>query len=402
MKFTLRKEEGGAGEEGTKKLVKKYKKDTPGETVKEVYADSGLGKWFGSGGKGGATKGGWDRYNTKGERIGKCGEGGEDEGKPKCLSRSKAAKMSKKDIGNAVKRKRKADPDTDRPGTGNKPINVSNRIGEDNTMKSFKTYVTEKNKPTNPKLWAASIAAAKSKFDVYPSAYANAWASKNYKSKGGGWKSVSESSLDKMNPEPTAKEMDAALKDKEHDKKLDAIHAKKKKKLAEACWDSHVQQGTKMKGGKVVPNCVPRNEESENKKPYFDMAKKRKFIVPDRKSKLKLKLRDRGGKPATKPYPKLAGESTELDEKSAAWQRKAGKNSEGGLNAAGRKSYERENPGSDLKAPVSAKTASKNPDGKAAGRRKSFCARMGGMPGPMKDDNGKPTRKALALRKWDC
>ena len=95
-------------------------------------------------------------------------------------------------------------------------------------------------------------------------------------------------------------------------------------------------------------------------------------------------------------------ESTELDEKSAAWQRKAGKNSEGGLNAAGRKSYERENPGSDLKAPVSAKTASKNPDGKAAGRRKSFCARMGGMPGPMKDEKGRPTRKALALRKWDC
>ena len=374
MKYTLRKEEGGAGEEGTKKLVKKYKKDTPGETVKEVYADSGLGKWFGSGGKGGATKGGWDRYNTKGERIGKCGEGGEDEGKPKCLSRSKAARMSKKDIGNAVRRKRKADPDTDRPGTGNKPINVSNRIGEENTMKSFKTYITEKNKPTNPKLWAASIAAAKSKFDVYPSAYANAWASKHYKSKGGGWKSVSESSLDKMNPEPTAKEMDAALKDKDYDKKLDAIRAKKKKKNES-------------------------NEESKGKKPYIDPTKV-KFRIPDRRAKIK--LRDTGKKSATKPYPKLAGESTELDEKSAAWQRKAGKNKEGGLNAAGRKSYERENPGSDLKAPVSAKTASKNPDGKAAGRRKSFCARMGGMPGPMKDDKGKPTRKALALRKWDC
>ena len=113
-------------------------------------------------------------------------------------------RMSKKDIGNAVRRKRKADPDTDRPGTGNKPINVSNRIGEDNTMKSFKNYITEKNKPTNPKLWAASIAAAKSKFDVYPSAYANAWASKHYKSKGGSWKKVSEAKdedfLNKMNP----------------------------------------------------------------------------------------------------------------------------------------------------------------------------------------------------------
>ena len=94
----------------------------------------------------------------------------------------------------------------------------------------------------------------------------------------------------------------------------------------------------------------------------------------------------------------------EMDEKkSPAWARKAGKSPSGGLNAKGRRSYERENPGSDLKAPVSAKTANKNPDGKAAKRRKSFCARMSGMPGPMKDPKtGKPTRKALALRKWDC
>jgi len=82
-----------------------------------------------------------------------------------------------------------------------------------------------------------------------------------------------------------------------------------------------------------------------------------------------------------------------------AWTRKEGKNSEGGLNEKGRKSYESANPGSDLKPPVSAKEARRSPKG--ASRRKSFCARMGGMPGPMME-NGKPTRKALALRKWDC
>jgi hypothetical protein len=49
---------------------------------------------------------------------------------------------------------------------------------------------------------------------------------------------------------------------------------------------------------------------------------------------------------------------------------------------------------------VSAKQAAKSPA--SAKRRKSFCARMGGMPGPMRKPNGKPTRKALALRKWDC
>jgi hypothetical protein len=82
-----------------------------------------------------------------------------------------------------------------------------------------------------------------------------------------------------------------------------------------------------------------------------------------------------------------------------AWTRKEGKNSEGGLNEKGRKSYEAANPGSDLKPPVSAKEARRSPKG--ASRRKSFCARMGGMPGSM-EKNGKPTRKALALRKWDC
>jgi hypothetical protein len=81
-----------------------------------------------------------------------------------------------------------------------------------------------------------------------------------------------------------------------------------------------------------------------------------------------------------------------------AWTRKEGKNPEGGLNAKGRASLKAQ--GQDIKPPVSAKQAKKSP--KAAARRKSFCARMGGMEGPMKDDKGRPTRKALALRKWDC
>ena len=93
------------------------------------------------------------------------------------------------------------------------------------------------------------------------------------------------------------------------------------------------------------------------------------------------------------PDRKLADEyEPELQEKSAAWQRKEGKNKSGGLNEKGRKSYERENPGSDLKAP--------QPQG--GPRKRSFCARMGGVKGPMKKPDGSPTRKALALRKWKC
>lgn len=76
---------------------------------------------------------------------------------------------------------------------------------------------------------------------------------------------------------------------------------------------------------------------------------------------------------------------------SAAWQRKEGKNPRGGLNEKGRKSYERQNPGSNLKRPVK---SGDNP------RRASFLARMGAMKGPERDSKGKPTRLLLSLRAW--
>jgi len=79
--------------------------------------------------------------------------------------------------------------------------------------------------------------------------------------------------------------------------------------------------------------------------------------------------------------------------------KKVYQNPEGGLNQKGRDYYNKTT-GSKLKPPVSAKAASKSP--KAAARRKSFCARMEGVKGPMKDEKGRPTRKALALKKWDC
>ena len=73
--------------------------------------------------------------------------------------------------------------------------------------------------------------------------------------------------------------------------------------------------------------------------------------------------------------------------KSPAWTRKEGKNPKGGLNAKGRASYK----GGTLKAPV--KTGD-NP------RRASFLARMGNMPGPERDEKGRPTRLLLSLQAW--
>ena len=78
------------------------------------------------------------------------------------------------------------------------------------------------------------------------------------------------------------------------------------------------------------------------------------------------------------------------------------KSRSGGLTSAGVKAFRRANPGSKLKTAVTTQPSKLKTGSKAAKRRKSFCARMGGMPGPMKKPNGKPTRKALALRKWNC
>ena len=329
-------------------------KRTRKQINEKVYKDSGIGEWMGENETG--TKPGWDRYNTKGDRVGKCGDSKPGEGKPKCLSKEKADKLrkqgGKKAIANAVRRKRAQDPVQDRPGTGNKPKNVSNNIKE-GTMEKVsikgifsdmmisvdgepclvesvnrlgdttycikyikenkdrgKTFVLKnefveiledveieplnekketkkplnkifrggpkkfyvfvrndkgnvvkvtfgdknmeikrddperrknfrarhgcnnpgpkwkarywacktwekgksvsdltdsycpdcqedlqegkKNKPKNPKLWSRAIAKAKSKFDVYPSAYANAWASKWYKEQGGTWEKINE------------------------------------------------------------------------------------------------------------------------------------------------------------------------------------------------------------------
>jgi len=87
--------------------------------------------------------------------------------------------------------------------------------------------------------------------------------------------------------------------------------------------------------------------------------------------------------------------------KSPAWTRKEGKNPKGGLNQKGVASYRAANPGSKLKMAVTTKPSKLKPGSKAAKRRKSFCARMGGVKGPMKDSKGRPTRKALALKKWN-
>lgn len=91
--------------------------------------------------------------------------------------------------------------------------------------------------------------------------------------------------------------------------------------------------------------------------------------------------------------------------RTGAWQRKEGKNPEGGLNAKGVASYRAENPGSKLKTAVTTKPSKLKPGSKAANRRKSFCSRMSGMKKKLtssKTANDPNSRINKSLRKWNC
>jgi len=194
-----------------------------------------------------------------------CGTSGEKKGYAKCVPAAKAAGMSKKEKESATQRKRAAQNKAgrggkDSAGQGKTPIYVSTKSKNEDWSEKYKSSIDcnnpkgfsqkahcqgkkknedmnieeklnlflEKNCPTDPAKWSASKSAAKSKFDVYPSAYANGWAAKNYKGKGGGWKKCNEG-------EDNA--------------------------LCESCWDGYKQVGGKMKDGKMVPNCVPVSED---------------------------------------------------------------------------------------------------------------------------------------------
>ena len=210
-----------------------------------------------------------------------------------------------------------------------------------------------------------------------------------------------------------------------------------KQRLDAKCWKGKHKEGTKIKGGVRVNNCVPNESIEEEKKGLYYNVNKRKAAGTSRDADSPKAPTAQAWRDAAKTAKKesvaedldsqfdiieemvesLAQEHgvdaeqiwedfESVDDhellETAAWRRKEGKSKKGGLNAKGVASYRRENPGSKLQTAVTTKPSKLKPGSKAAKRRKSFCARMGGVKGPMKKPNGKPTRKALALRKWNC
>lgn len=115
-----------------------------------------------------------------------CGRNDASTGKyPKCVPASRAARMTPEEIASAVRRKRTEESTQTRDGKT--PIYVS----------TDKEKFEKKNVPTNPELYARVKAEAKAKFDVYPSAYANAWLVREYKKRGGGYR-VTKNDMSKV------------------------------------------------------------------------------------------------------------------------------------------------------------------------------------------------------------
>jgi len=152
------------------------------------------------------------------------------------------------------------------------------------------------------------------------------------------------------------------------------------------CWKGYQMIGMKDKNGRKVPNCVPEEFTADQQ---FDIIEQ---MVMDIAEEHNLD-------------PELIWEKFEEIEDVQLYEyaidAKGHKSSTGGLTQKGVDAYNRKT-GGNLQMAVTTPPSKLKKGSKAWNRRKSFCARMGGVKGPMKDEKGRPTRKALALRKWNC
>jgi hypothetical protein len=348
--------------------------------------DNSLRDWF-SKSRSSDGKPGWVQLG--GKYAGKpCAKQPGQTTKPKCGSSKMKRNLNKDEEEAAFRRKNAKDPNPDRKG---KAINV----------KTEETQSVDEGKKD------ACYHKVKSRYSVWPSAYASGALVKCRK-KG-------------------AKNWGNSTKKEEFESGLSFGQFQEK---AKACWDTHKKVGMKMKGGKLVNDCRPKNEDLQTEgqkcwKGYEKKGTKKMFGKTYnncvKKESVNVSEADMTGAPSiknakpakstpVKNYPGLGYAPTiaglkkaskggevkkeEVTNEGAAWTKKEGQNKSGGLNEKGRKSYERENPGSDLKAP-SKKVGNK--------RRASFCARMKGMRKRQKPSNNTgDDRLSKSLRAWNC
>ena len=182
-----------------------------------------------------------------------------------------------------------------------------------------------------------------------------------------------------------------------------------KQRLDPKCWKGKHKEGTKIKGGVRVNNCVPNESVAEGSvKDINDIVGKycaQQGITRNDLTNYDVKqLSKLSGLPTYYIRDQLIKTSPGVTE-TAAWQKKSGKNKNGGLNKKGVASYRKEHPGSKLQTAVTIKPSQLKPGSKSAKRRKSFCARMKGMKKhntSAKTAHDPDSRINKSLRKWNC
>lgn len=419
-----------------------------------AVSEEGLRDWFGkSKSKGG--KGGWVNVVTGGT----CASDKPREGTPKCVSSEKRSSMTKSERLSAQKRKKAADPGQQQKSGAAKPTYVptDKKKMKEEKLLSVSEAKDKKSKGSGTK--DACYHKVKSRYSVWPSAYASGALVKCRKAGAANW----------------------------------GNSTKEETEIGEACWKGYEKKGMKTMFGKRYPNCVkktkkedvnlsdnlnlhvegmgnvrycPQCEKNETReecsygpknwdmnsspvalgsKNTFNIAsvtpsneeyveekyeriqkmgrtytmfftfrgqyKSLQFFFPTSKRPSRedvlIQLRKifpeavlvnffERDRIESEPLVTVEGVKSfgNFMTEGAAWTKKSGKNKEGGLNEKGRKSYEKENPGSDLKAP------SKEVGNK---RRASFCARMKGMRKRQKPSNNTgDDRLSKSLRAWNC
>ena len=383
-----------------------------GKKPKDMNEGS-LHKWF-KGSKSKDGKGGWVNVVTGGT----CASDEPGEGTPKCVSSAKRASMSKSERLSAARRKKKADPGQQQKTGAAKPTYVSTDSPRKKKMKE-ETQLNEvkdkKGKGSGTK--DACYHKVKSRYSVWPSAYASGALVKCRKVGAANWGNSSK----KEEFEPTGISF---------------------QQFQEKCWKGYEKKGMKTMFGKRYPNCVKKEEVEVVEAKYeagastygkATIRNKRKFgtsgELPDpltgkkitkdaTRGELIAKRREehkakRGMKEQLSSWRGELGYEGKDDSKklteddmkgmSVKSGHKRPTKSGAGMTQKGVEAYRRRNPGSKLKTAVTTKPSKLKKGSKAANRRKSYCARSAGQmkkfPKAAKDPN---SRLRQARKRWNC
>ena len=384
-------------------------------TNEETVSEEGLRDWFGKS-KSKDGKKGWVNVVTGGT----CASDEPGEGTPKCVSSAKRASMSKAERLSAQRRKKKADPGQQQKSGAAKPTYVS--TDPKNKMKKEEVEVTEaKDKPGKGSgKKDACYNKVKSRYSVWPSAYASGALVKCRKVGAANWGNKSES-YDFSNWRDDFKALEI-----ETVNLIEPEPIQGGQPIDEKCWVGYKQVGMKKKGDKVVPNCVKEEELNEIHKqahtphevPSTNLKKLVKKAVTridtdadgdvDHNDKAKGELGEFvpgvGNKrlySTTRPKTAKESFSNWREELGEDWQKVNKGDKTDGMSQKAVNAYRRENPGSKLKTAV---TGDPKPGSKDAKRRKSFCSRSKGQQDMHNIDCSKDPDKAIckARRRWRC